>query len=118
MVLKGQIAYSSKDYTNAGHWLSNALVRIGSEPSAGGLKVYAEGLLDETNRQITEQRARQSAGERYAAFMKRHDDAMFRGTFLTELGLPAQLEDLLAARDVQEAMERAKALCTVGKTSR
>jgi putative nucleotidyltransferase with HDIG domain len=38
--------------------------------------------------------------------------------FLMDLGLPAQPEDLLAARDVQEAMERAKALCSTGKASR
>jgi putative nucleotidyltransferase with HDIG domain len=37
---------------------------------------------------------------------------------LTELCLPAQLEDVLAARDVQDAMQRAKSVCAATTRSR
>jgi tetratricopeptide (TPR) repeat protein len=78
MVLQGQAAASIQDYPDAKLVLSSAVAKIGSESALAGLKADAERLLDEI--------------ERYEKFLSQRDDALFRGTLATSLGLPENVQ--------------------------
>jgi tetratricopeptide (TPR) repeat protein/tRNA A-37 threonylcarbamoyl transferase component Bud32 len=78
MVLRGQAAASIQDYPDAKLVLSSAVAKIGSERTLAGLKADAERLLDEI--------------ERYEKFLAQRDDALFRGTLATSLGLPDNVQ--------------------------
>jgi tetratricopeptide (TPR) repeat protein len=82
MVLRGQAAASIHDYPNAKLVLASAVAKIGSETALAGLKADAERLLDEI--------------DRYEQFLALRDDALFRGTLGTGLGLP---DDVQATED-------------------
>jgi tRNA A-37 threonylcarbamoyl transferase component Bud32 len=87
MVLRGQAAASIRDYANAKLVLSSAVAKIGGESALAGLKADAEGLLDEI--------------DRYEKFLAQRDDALFRGTLGTGLGLPDN------AQAIEDACRRA-----------
>jgi serine/threonine protein kinase/Tfp pilus assembly protein PilF len=63
--------------------IASALGTIGSEPRLAGLRNRAQRLLDEANRRLEDEIARQRDQARYDTFMEHYDDALLHGTLFT-----------------------------------
>jgi serine/threonine protein kinase/tetratricopeptide (TPR) repeat protein len=83
-----------EDWKAANRRLLGALARIDAEPALDDLRPQARGLLDRSSRLET---LRQEVRGKVDQFWKRYDDALFHGTLLTGVDLPANLKACQAA---------------------
>ena len=90
-VAVGREAVGRGDWEAASVQVGSALALIRSEPHLAALRKAAEGLLALSNREIADEKARESDRERFANFLQLYDEAVFYQSDYTGMDAEANL---------------------------
>ncbi|MBV8314537.1 MAG: tetratricopeptide repeat protein, partial [Planctomycetaceae bacterium] len=91
-LFKGRDALAQKDWTDGQLILSKLLTKIEAEPRLTDLRARAAETLDQINRGLADQQAREADRARYRQFLQRRNEALLQETRFTGLDLPGSLE--------------------------